>query len=204
MGPKYAAYVLWLVFLVTWYIAALWTSRTAVRAPFRTRLAYYAGFVLGFELLFQPPAGAALYGRPILTVGAAWPASGTMLWSDSAPVAWALLGVEAAAFGFAWWARVHMGRLWSGMMSLREDHRVVDTGPFRLVRHPIYTGFITAAWALALQAATPSALAGAMVLTVVMSVKAKSEEAFLRRELGEASYDAYAARTPMIVPFGPR
>jgi protein-S-isoprenylcysteine O-methyltransferase Ste14 len=89
------------------------------------------------------------------------------------------------------------------MLTLREGHRVVDTGPYRLVRHPIYTGFITGAWALALIVGTPAALTGALVLTVVMSLKSKTEEQLLRRELGEASYDDYAARTPMLVPFAP-
>ena len=89
------------------------------------------------------------------------------------------------------------------MLTIREGHKVVDTGPYRIVRHPIYTGFIGGCWTLALVKATPAALAGAAVLTLVMAIKGKNEERFLRRELGEDAYDGYARRTPMLVPFAP-
>ena len=88
------------------------------------------------------------------------------------------------------------------MLTIREGHRVVDTGPYRLVRHPIYTGFIAAILAFALLRTTPAALAGALLLALTMAAKAKTEEHFLRRELGAEAYDAYARKTPMLVPFG--
>ena len=91
----------------------------------------------------------------------------TPLWGTPPLVAIALIVLQSAAFAFAWWARIHMGRLWSGNIVVREDHRVIDTGPFRLVRHPIYTAFIVASWTLALIGAMPQALAGAVVLTAL-------------------------------------
>ncbi len=86
------------------------------------------------------------------------------------------------------------------------DHLEKDDGPVHAwtateVRN-VYTAFIGSSWAYALLVARPTALFGAAVLTVVMAVKARAEEAFLRRELGAADYDAYAARTPMLVPTG--
>ena len=87
------------------------------------------------------------------------------------------------------------------MITLRKDHRIVESGPYGLVRHPIYTGFLIAAWAFALLVASPTALLGASFLTGQMVWKAGREETFLRHELGAAAYDAYAARTPMLVPF---
>jgi protein-S-isoprenylcysteine O-methyltransferase Ste14 len=124
----------------------------------------------------------------------------TPLWATPPAIAFGLTVIQLAAFAFAWWARIHMGRLWSGSIVVRADHRVIDTGPFRLVRHPIYTAFITASWTLALIGAMPQALAGAGVLTALMVLKSRSEERFLRSQLGEAAYDAYAARTPQLVP----
>jgi protein-S-isoprenylcysteine O-methyltransferase Ste14 len=118
-------------------------------------------------------------------------------------VEWALVVAEAGAFAFAWWARLHLGRLWSGMITLQEGHRLVDTGPYRLARHPIYTGFLGAAWAFALLTGAPTSLIGAVVLTAQMAWKARREEAFLRQELGAEPYDAYAARAPMLIPFLP-
>lgn len=195
MSAGQTGLALWLLFLVSWWSAALWTARAASRGALWLQLTYFLGFSLGFALLFSSPRMARRWGTgELLGVTPVWNAHGIG--------AAMLLAVEVAAFAFAWWARVHLGRLWSGMLTLREGHRVVESGPYGLVRHPIYTGFIGGSWAFALIVATPAALAGAVVLTIVMTVKAKGEERLLRRELGAASYDAYAARVPMIVPFG--
>ncbi len=189
-------YWLWIAFIATWNIAMIWTAKARSRGAAGLSLAYLAGYVVGFGLLF-----AAAFGRVghLLPPGALTP-----LWTGGMAGDAALIAVEGVAFAFAWWARIHLGRLWSGMLTLRDGHRVVDTGPYRLVRHPIYTGFIGASWTLALLVATPAALVGAVVLTVVMTVKARTEEALLRREIGRNDYDAYARRTPMLVPFAPR
>jgi protein-S-isoprenylcysteine O-methyltransferase Ste14 len=45
---------------------------------------------------------------------------------------------------FSVWARVHIGRNWSGVVTIKEGHELVDTGPYALVRHPIYTGLLVA------------------------------------------------------------
>lgn len=179
-----AGALLWGGFLVSWYAAMLWTARAVRRTSVASRLGDFFIYAVGFGLLFKPKA----------TVEG--------LWATPAPLALLLLALEAASFGFAWWARLHLGPLWSGMITLREGHRVVDTGPYRLVRHPIYTGFIGGAWSYALILASPATLLGAALLTLQMAWKARREEAFLRAELGAAAYDAYAARTPMLVPFG--
>jgi len=193
------AYWLWVAFVAVWNVAALWTGRVGSKAPAGQRLAYLVAYVLGFGLLFtQSTHGAVMGFAPWLPARSMVP-----LW-DSGKVAAILVATELVAFGFALWARSHLGRLWSGMMTLRDSHRVVDTGPYRLVRHPIYTGFIGASLALALLVATPAALAGALVLIIVMTAKAHAEEALLRRELGRGDYDAYAAHTPMLVPFASR
>lgn len=115
-----------------------------------------------------------------------------------------LCAATVASFAFAWWARLHLGSLWSGTITRKAGHRVVDTGPYRLVRHPIYTGIIAASFLLAIELGTPAAFAGAAFMTFGWWVKARTEERFLSRELGSA-YDDYRRRTPMLVPFlGPR
>ncbi len=95
---------------------------------------------------------------------------------------------------------MHLGRLWSGSVTLKPDHRVVDTGPYRLVRHPIYTGLILSALATAAEKGTVLGLAGFASIVLGFWIKAKFEEGFLRQELGREAYDSYAARTPMLVP----
>jgi protein-S-isoprenylcysteine O-methyltransferase Ste14 len=106
----------------------------------------------------------------------------------------------SAGILFTWWARIHIGRLWSGSITRKEDHHVVDTGPYALVRHPIYTGLILALLATAAAQATANALAGAVLLNVGFWLKARAEERFLMAELGADAYDAYRRRVPMLVP----
>ncbi len=109
----------------------------------------------------------------------------------------------AAGFGFAWWARIHLGQLWSAFVTRKADHRIVDTGPYGIVRHPIYTGIILAAIALAIVKGTLIAIGGALLAAFGFWVKARLEEGFLREQLGAEAYDAYRRRVPMLVPFGP-
>jgi protein-S-isoprenylcysteine O-methyltransferase Ste14 len=76
----------------------------------------------------------------------------------------------------------------------------VDSGPYRLVRHPIYTGFIVIDLGLAILCGSALALVGFAVSTVGLWLKARVEEQFLSEELGAAAYSAYKARTRMLVP----
>jgi protein-S-isoprenylcysteine O-methyltransferase Ste14 len=69
------------------------------------------------------------------------------------------------------------------------------------VRHPIYSGLIFAASATAVEKGTSYALFGAAILTFGFYTRARREERFLRLELGEGVYDAYARKTEMLVPF---
>src|SRR5262249_43201907 len=127
----------------------------------------------------------------------------TPLWTLPDAAGWGMAAVTLAGFLFAWWARIHLGALWSGSVTRKEDHRIVDTGPYGLVRHPIYTGLLAAAFAMAVVKATPIGFAGAVLMTLGYWLKAKVEEGFLRSELGAEGYDAYRKRVPMLIPFSP-
>ena len=196
------AYWAWMAFLISWWLAARWTNRATSRGATGQQIGYFASFALGFSLLFALPPIALGLRHPMLTLGHFLPGDWSApLWRTPAWLAGLLVAAQIAAFAFAWWARVHLGRLWSGMLTLREGHRVIDTGPYARVRHPIYTGFIGASWALALNVAAPNMLAGALVLTIVMTVKSGTEERLLARELGAESYADYKRRVPMLAPF---
>ena len=102
---------------------------------------------------------------------------------------------------FTWWARIHLGRFWSNAITRKEDHNIVDSGPYRLVRHPIYTGLIVAILATGAAVATAESLLGALLISFGEWQKARMEERFLTTELGSEAYEAYRRRVPMIVPF---
>ena len=185
MHPYKMVATLWLAWLISWVIAALWADpvkrRAGLDAEYQSRIVLLVG-----TLLFFVPAHGFI-GRVRL-----WPPSPTLAWLCVALIAIGLL--------FTWWARIHLGRLWSGTVTAKIDHHVVDTGPYALVRHPIYTGLLLAILATMVARGTLWAVAGAVLLTIGIVMKARLEERFLHSELGKA-YDDYAGRVPMLVPF---
>jgi protein-S-isoprenylcysteine O-methyltransferase Ste14 len=100
-----------------------------------------------------------------------------------------------------WWARIHLGRLWSSAITRKEEHRLIETGPYEYVRHPIYTGLIIALLATAASEATPVAVLGAVLIALGLWLKARTEERFLLTELGPDAYESYRRRVPMLIPF---
>jgi protein-S-isoprenylcysteine O-methyltransferase Ste14 len=116
---------------------------------------------------------------------------------------YALAGLVVAGLLFTWWARIHLGRFWSNEITRKEGHRVIDTGPYGIVRHPIYTGLILAILATGAAVATATAILGALLIAFGLWVKARAEENFLSVELGQSEYAAYCRRVPMLIPFMP-
>ena len=97
------------------------------------------------------------------------------------------------------WAYVTLGREWSGSISVRRGHRVVDRGPFALIRHPVYAGFLAGVAGAALALADPVVALGALVSVPLMYGRARAEERLLEDRLGDA-YRDYRRRVPMFVP----
>jgi protein-S-isoprenylcysteine O-methyltransferase Ste14 len=184
MTPQHFSLVAWAVWFVLWTLASQWRAR-AVRRP-----------AVGDELAYRVLVGVGV----VLLFGLVRLRSGPALWQLSSGVAWALVTLTLAGFLFTWWARVTLGTLWSSSVTRKAHHRVVDTGPYGLVRHPIYTGLIVAACSTAALRATWPSLLGAVILTLGFYVKARLEERFLREQLGEP-YAQYAGRVGMLVPF---
>lgn len=173
---------LWLGWFVSWHLAMLWRDKPTVRAPRREYRLYFAVIAVGIVLM---------YGI--------FPAHQRVLWTVTPVLGWAMVALTAAGIAFAWWARIALGRLWSGRIERMAEHRVVDTGPYALVRHPIYTGLIAGAVAMAGLQAKPWAIAGAALFSLGFILKARVEERFLEKEIG--GYEAYRRRVSMIVPF---
>lgn len=123
------------------------------------------------------------------------------IWEVGNNVAYGLIVVTLLGLLLTWLARIHLGRLWSSAITRKERHRLVDTGPYAFVRHPIYTGIITALVATAAIEATLAALVGATLICSGLWLKARAEERFLMVELGPDDYKSYCRRVPMLIPF---
>jgi protein-S-isoprenylcysteine O-methyltransferase Ste14 len=186
MSPEWTTAGLWIVWLLSWGIAAAWSSRTEKRGRLADEMYFRVLIIIGSILLFALPTRQYRQAQ---------------LWRFGDGVKWILVAVAAAGLWFTWWARIRLGRLWSQWgVQKKVGHHVVDTGPYRLVRHPIYSGLILAALATAIERGSPFALLGAAVIALAFYVKARVEERFLRTELGEEAYDAYARKTAMLLP----
>ena len=188
MTPEHTTYALWLAWLGSWVFAMLWSSRTEKRGGIAAELGFRVLLYLGAIALFAFPSSGHHYAQ-------------VQLWSLADALKWVLAALTVGGLLFTWWARIHLGRLWSDWVVKKAGHHVVDTGPYRLVRHPIYSGLMLAAFATATEKGTSFALLGAVVMTLAFYRKARREERFLRAELGEDVYGAYARKTAMLVPF---
>jgi protein-S-isoprenylcysteine O-methyltransferase Ste14 len=169
----------WAAFWAYWLVAAFSMKRG--RVPWSRELSIRAAVVVVVLLLFRVGAfrGSALNTDP-------WRAGlGLVLF--------------AAGLGFAVWARIHIGRNWGTPMSQKNEPELVTSGPYRLVRHPIYTGILMAtigtAVALNWTWLIAAALAGGYFI-----YSATVEERNLTEHFPD-SYPAYRRSTKMIVPF---
>jgi protein-S-isoprenylcysteine O-methyltransferase Ste14 len=188
MQPRLAVIAIWIGWLLSWMAAAGWQKRTVKRVAAGAEIRYRLVLIIGGLLLAIP---ARRYEGPLRLYRVTW------------TEAWICVALIALGIAFSWWARIHLGPLWSGSVTRKEDHRVVDSGPYGIVRHPIYTGLLLAVLATAAIKGTILGFAGAFVIIIGLWMKARVEEQWLREELGAEPYDAYRRRVPMLVPFLP-
>jgi protein-S-isoprenylcysteine O-methyltransferase len=178
-------YWLWLGSFAVWAVSAIatkqaigsyttWQSRVAV---WMVALAW--GLLLDRELSgalmwrFVPMSLAEIYGGLALTL---------------------------AGLGLALWARFHLGRNWSALVELKLDHKLVRSGPYAIVRHPIYSGFMLAALGTAVAFGELHGLISFALIVVAWSYKSRLEEAFLAKQFG-AEYDRYCKEVKGLIPF---
>jgi protein-S-isoprenylcysteine O-methyltransferase Ste14 len=186
MRPALLFAVIWLGWLISWIVAALWSDRTVKRLVTWNVVVYRILIVAGVILSLH------LTARHL---------GARRIWHVGYTGAYLLAGVTLVGILFAWWARIHLGRLWSSGVTRKENHHVVDTGPYGLVRHPIYTGLLAAALATTIAQATATAMAGWILIVLGVWVKARTEEHFLAAELDPQAYASYRLRVPMLLPF---
>ncbi len=116
--------------------------------------------------------------------------------------AWAAavgLMIFALGLGFAVWARLHIGRNWGSPMTEKEDPELITTGPYHLVRHPIYSGILAAGVGTAV-ALSWVWLAAVLLAGIYFIYAATVEERYLTGRFPD-TYPAYKRSTKMLVPF---
>jgi isoprenylcysteine carboxyl methyltransferase (ICMT) family protein YpbQ len=181
--------LIWLAWLASWVIASFWSGQTKKHVMTLESGRYRIPILVG-AILFAPVTGRLLGEQP--------------LWQFGNLGVYIVAAITLAGISFTWWARIHLGRFWSNAITHKEGHRVIDTGPYGMVRHPIYTGLITGMLATGIAVGTVTAMLGAVLISFGMWQKARMEEGFLTTELGADAYGSYCRRVPMLFPFLPQ
>jgi protein-S-isoprenylcysteine O-methyltransferase Ste14 len=176
--------VLWPAWGLSWLVAAFWASKAAARPPMREQLLYWAMVIVG--------SVAIGYGFATGQRGMEW-----MPFDTKEQI---LFVVALVGLGITWWARIHLGTLWSGTVTRKAHHKVIKTGPYAIVRHPIYAGISLALIATVLLRPNWLGIAGAALIIASFVIKYRLEERFLMQELGP-EYKHYRKETPALVPF---
>ena len=112
-----------------------------------------------------------------------------------------LLGLlmVVAGLAFAIWARVHLGRNWSGTVTVKENHELIRSGPYAIVRHPIYTGLLLAILGTAIVVGEWRGLLAFCFLTIALVLKLRREERFMEESFPD-TYPSYCAQVPALIP----
>jgi len=176
---------LWAVFGLYWLVSAFKRKRTKRRESLGQRFAYVLPLWLAFVVLLRREAH---YG---------W--LGVRFVPDSSAVGWIGALLTAAGVGMAIWARWHLGANWSGTVTLKEGHELIRTGPYRAIRHPIYTGILLALLGTAVAVGEVRALLAVGLAWSSFYIKARREESFLAQEFG-ARFTEHSQHTGMFLP----
>lgn len=178
--------LLWLGWGFYWWISARGGKAIARRESLGSRLGHLlplvaAGYLEWAERLPGGFLGGHLYAPTAISYG---------------------LGLALTAGGllFCVWARLHLGRNWSGTVTVKEDHELVRTGPYGLVRHPIYTGLLLAFLGTAVARAEWRGLVAVLLVFAALWRKLRLEERWMGETFGPR-YAAYKREVKALVPF---
>jgi protein-S-isoprenylcysteine O-methyltransferase Ste14 len=176
---------LWIAWLLYWLVAARAVKTTRWREPISSRLLHRVPLTLAALLLVGGRQTPSLLTERILPQTSVYPVVG--------------VGILAAGLSFAVWARLHLGPNWSGAVTLKEDHALIRTGPYKYVRHPIYSGILLALLGTAVVIGECRGLLAFALAFMGLAYKSKVEEGRMHDIFPE--YDQYCHETAALIPW---
>ncbi len=177
---------LWIVYLIYWQIAAAGAKATTRIESLPSRIARSIVFLAAIALFFVPPNRIPLIDRHFLS-----PA----LWTF-----WLGAAITLSGLLFAIWARVTLGANWSRSVTIKQNHELITAGPYRFVRHPIYTGLLTAFAGSAFATTEVRGILAFLLVFLSLGYKLRLEEKWMRSQFGETYID-YSRRTAALIPW---
>ncbi len=178
--------LIWLLWIIVWIILARGAKPVAQTESLASRLLHLLPLAVSYYLLV-----AAFVPLPFLNER----------FVPSAPwIIWLGVALTSAGIAFAIWARACLAGNWSGSVTLKQGHELVVLGPYRWVRHPIYTGLLTALIGTALARGEWRGVLAVAIAAVALWRKLKLEEVVMLRQFGDA-YVRYTQRARALIPF---
>jgi protein-S-isoprenylcysteine O-methyltransferase Ste14 len=178
--------VLWLGFIGYWALAARRVQAAQRKEPTRSRLIHGVLWVLAWALMFTDRSRMGWLSRRFLPLTPGVFALGVVL--------------TALGLGFAIWARRHLGAYWSGVVTIKVEHRLIRSGPYALVRHPIYSGILLAILGTVIALGEVRGLLAFCLATAAFIRKARLEERWLSEQFGD-EYRRYQREVKALIPF---
>lgn len=175
-------------FLLLWWLWAARGNKPAVQGePWLTRiLLYWTPLVVAFALLGPSEWFTGSFLREAIL-------------PHTTPIFALALVLVMLGVALACWSRHVLGRNWSSVVQIKRDHDLIDTGPYRYVRHPIYTGILLAFVGSAINVGDVRGIVAVAILLASFWRKLRMEERMLGEAFGPA-YTAYRARTKALIP----
>jgi len=183
---NYFFFVVWIVFLVYWQIKADHTKTTQRLEPATSRILRALAFLIAIVLLSTNRIPMPWLYRPL------WPQGFWPFWLGAA--------ITVAGLLFAVWARQHLGSNWSRSVTIKQGHELITTGPYTVVRHPIYTGILTGFIGSAVALSQVRGMVSFALIFLALWAKLRMEEKWMSSEFGE-TYATYAHQTAALVPY---
>jgi protein-S-isoprenylcysteine O-methyltransferase Ste14 len=178
--------VLWMALAIVWVVGALRTKRTVKSQSSASQILYTIILVIGVYLIFAKQIGLPWLDRQLISV--------------TIPIVLAGLLIVLVGVVFSIWARLMLGSNWSNRVTLKEDHTLVRNGPYRIVRHPIYSGILFGMLGSALQRGEMRSIVGVVICVLSFWLKTRAEEEFMVQRFGD-EYLQYSQEAKSLVPF---
>jgi len=186
MFYAYAVPALWLAWCIYWWVAGRDVKPVTRRESAASRAGHILPLVIAVMLLALPSLPYGLLSNRLL--------------SPTHRVFFVGIALVVAGLLFTIWARLYLGRNWSGVVTLKKDHELVRGGPYRFVRHPIYSGLLLAIAGSAVVRGEWRGVLALIIAFVALWRKLRLEERWLGEAFGE-QYAAYRAEVAALIPF---
>jgi protein-S-isoprenylcysteine O-methyltransferase Ste14 len=176
---------LWVAWTTYWLVASRTAKQDRRQESALSRALHIVPLMIAAWLLWTPHLSGVL---------------GERFLPDAPATFWIGFALTALGLLFTVWARVVLGRNWSGIVTVKQDHELITAGPYRFVRHPIYTGLLAAFAGSAIARGEWRGVLAVLIVFAGLWRKLKLEERWMIETFGDA-YVRYREKVRALIPF---